>query len=485
MIWISFYIAYEIVGWGIRLAMVPIVLRRQMAPGASVAWLGIVALHPYIGLALYLLVGESRLGPRRAEKHRQIMARFRDARRQIEGDRHQTTVAEQAEYQPMIRVAQKISGLPILSNNHVEFFNLPGKFVDRLVADISVATRQVHLLYYIFANDDVGRRVVDALIAATRRGVKCRVLVDGMASRRFLRNSGLSSQLRAAGVEVAAALPVDPIRRELARMDMRNHRKLSVIDDSIAYIGSNNLINPDYGGRRGNPWIDVVARLSGPVVGELATVFAEDWAFETGEELDPCGQNGPDDASENNDVNDVAAQVVPTGPSVPGDTYRRVLLEAIQSSRTELILTTPYFVPDEPTLLALMMACDRGVTVKLIVPKISDSIFAAMAGRAHYQALMQAGVEIYLYRPGLIHAKSSTIDGAFGVFGSANLDVRSFHLNFELTMLFYGKPITERLKSIQLQFLNDSERINAEEWSRRPVLNQYAERAVALLSPLL
>jgi len=278
---------------------------------------------------------------------------------------------------------------------------------------------------------------------------------------------------------------VAPIRRRLGRMDLRNHRKLAIIDGQTAYAGSHNIVDPDYGGRRGSPWIDLTGRFTGPIVGELASIFAEDWAFETGVEIeipypDPARVQSP-----NGPADDVLAQVVPTGPTEPNETYRRLLLAAIQSSRRELILTTPYFVPDETTLLSLMMAADRGVAVKLIVPQTADHFFAAAAGRAHYLSLLRSGVEIHLYRPALLHAKTTTVDDAFALFGSANIDVRSFTLNFELSVLLYGKAITQRLRAIQNQYLSQSTQLNLADWQRRPIASELTDRAVSLLSPLL
>ena len=205
--------------------------------------------------------------------------------------------------------------------------------------------------------------------------------------------AGFRPNSRPPGVEVAAALPVTPLRRRLAQMDLRNHRKLAIFDDRIAYAGSHNVINPDYGGRRGNPWIDVTGRFTGPIVGELASIFAEDWAFETGKEIEIPYPDGHDALSEETSADIFSAQVVPTGPTVPDATFRRLLLAAIQTARKELILTTPYFVPDETTLLSMMMAADRGVEVKLILPQTADHFcrrrrpvalsFAASVGRRH------------------------------------------------------------------------------------------------------
>jgi cardiolipin synthase len=381
----------------------------------------------------------------------------------------------------MVLQAQKISLLPVVGGSAVEFLNDTQAFIGRLVADIDAATAQVHLLYYIFMPDATGERVARALESAAGRGVECRVLVDAVAGRRFFFHwSGLSRRLIKAGVHVTSALPADPIQRRLPRMDLRNHRKLAIIDRRIAYAGSHNLINADYGGRRGAPWCDVTGRFTGPVVAEFAAIFAEDWAFESGQLLDvprahdiPCVAGG------------TPMQVVPTGPTAQGESFRRVFLAAVQSARSRLILTTPYFVPDEPTLVALMMAADRGVEVSLLLPNTPDHFFTAAAGRAHFSKLLAAGVAIYLYRPGLIHAKTTTVDDAFALFGSANLDVRSFNLNFELSALLYGSEVTQRLRGIQMAYLADSCRLDADEWAKRPTLKRYADSAISLLSPLL
>jgi cardiolipin synthase len=483
MVWFSFYLTYELVGWGIRVGMVPTVLRRQLTPGASLAWLGIVSLHPYIGLALYLAVGESRLGPRRLSRHQEIVAHFRNPANHPARQRHQTEGDVPAEYQAMVSQAEKIGGLPLLADNDITFLPSVEAFMKPLLADLAAAQKSVHLLYYIFSCDVIGKQVADAVIAASKRGVKCRVLADALASREFFHLTALGPKLIAAGVEVAAALPVTPIRRRLARMDLRNHRKLTLIDGAIAYVGSHNLISADYGGRKGQPWVDLTGRITGPVVGELASVFAEDWQFETGEEIQipyPEPASAPGESSFR-----AVAQVVPTGPTSPDMTYRRLLLAVIQSARRLLILTTPYFVPDEPTLLALMMAADRGVKVKLILPCLGDHFFAAAAGRAHYHSLLNGGVEIYLYSPGLIHAKTASVDDSLALFGSANLDVRSFGLNFELSVLLYGQGPSRNLRTIQEGYLEKCEKLNLETWDKRARFAEYADRAVALLSPLL
>lgn len=475
----SWFAAYIALAWIIRVSMILVILRRPFAPGASVAWLGVVFLHPYIGLTLYMLVGETRLGPHRIERHRALMAHFRTASPNTAQDLQSLRAELPPASEPMVRQAEKISMMAVLGGNNVEFMDNCDTLVSRLVADIDQATSQVRLLYYIFACDRIGELVARAVISAAGRGVACRVLADGVASRAIFRRNGLAQRLRNAGVKVAAALPVAPLKRGLPRMDLRNHRKLAVIDGAVAYCGSHNLIDPSYGGRRGGPWIDVTGRFTGPIVREFGNVFAEDWAFETEEMLDVLVNDrvGQEPA--------FPMQVVPTGPTAPGESFRRVFLAAIQCAREKVILTTPYFVPDETTLVALMMAADRGVDVSLLLPANPDHFFTAAAGRAHFSRLLEAGVSIFLYPRGLLHAKTTTVDDTLAVFGSANLDVRSFNLNFELSVLLYGRDATAQLRGIQTQFLAESKRLDAAEWGRRSIVKQYADRAIALLSPLL
>jgi cardiolipin synthase len=476
---VSWYLAYRIIGWVIIAIMILVVLRRQLAPGASLAWIGITLLHPYIGLTLYMLVGEARLGPHRKQQYQFLITKSRLRT----SDSSAPPIADKipAEYQPMVLQAGKISGMPVLKGNEVEFLGNSEEMAQKLIDDIEAAKSSVKLLYYIFACDGTGRRVADALCRAVTRGVVCQVLVDAVASRRFLgRWRGLGKKLRHAGVQVEAALRVQLIQRRLPRMDLRNHRKMAVIDHHIGYAGSHNLIDADYGGRRGAPWVDLTGRFKGPMVDELEMVFDEDWAFESGQEF-----KGPAANNVDHPAGEILMQVAPTGPSAPGDTYRRLLLAAIQSARSKLILTTPYFVPDETTLVALMMAADRGVAVSLLLPKNPDHFFTAAAGRAHFSRLMEAGVKIFLYRPGLLHSKSATVDDAFCLFGSANLDVRSFNLNFELSVLLYGHDVTDRLRAIQSQYLADCDALDPVQWEKRSAIKTYGDGAISLLSPLL
>jgi cardiolipin synthase len=469
-------ILYVVSGWIIRAAMLPAVLRRQFTPGAAIAWLGIICLHPYIGLSLYLLVGEKRLGRGRDARHRQLVARYRHPDCKTPDQNLSDGAGPDDPWKPVATQAMKVGQLPVVGANAVDFIIDSSEMTDRLIADIDSARTSVHLLYYIFSPDATGQRVAAALVAAAGRGVACRVLADAFASRVIFRSHGLAEQLRRQKVQVAEALPKALNRRR----DLRNHRKLAVIDGVIAYAGSQNLINADYGGKCGGPWHDLTGRLTGPIVRELSALFAEDWAFETEELLDvvpledaPCEAPG------------IRMQAVPTGPVNADESYRRVLLGTVQSATRRLVITTPYFVPDDPTLVALMMAADRGVEVTLIVPRTPDQFFTAWAARSHFAKLLDSGISIQLYNPGLIHSKTATADDTVALFGSANLDVRSFNLNFELSILAYGPEVTQRLRQIQMGYVRDSTSLELKSWASRSLLRRYGEAAVALVSPLL
>jgi len=472
----SFLVGYTIVAWCIRLWMIPVVLRRQFTTGAALAWLSIVFLHPYFGGILYLLVGESRLGRRRGEVHRQLVEQRR-ARETVRANDVAACVAER--YTPLSREIERIGGMPVVGGNSIDLLDDVAAMTSRLVADIDAAVNTANLCYFIFAADSTGRLVFEALERAASRGVRCRVLADAVASRAIFRRRGLARSTSLPNLSIIPALPVAPIRRGLGRMDFRNHRKLAVIDSRIGYVGSHNLINADYGGNRAGPWVDLTARCQGPIVRQLATTFADDWAFETGEELAlPAEESSPGTGG-------VTVQAAPTGPGATDDSYRKVFLAAIHCARKSLTLTSPYFVPDEPSLVGLEMAADRGVDVTLILPERPDHAFTAAAGRAHFQSLLESGVSICLFQPGLIHAKTTTVDDALAIVGSANLDVRSFMLNFELGVVLYGGEPVARVRDFQERYRSQSRRLTAAEWSRRPVARVYADRALSLLSPLL
>jgi len=476
MSWLLLLAIFE---WSIRVVMVVVILRRNLAPVTALAWLVLIFLVPILGLIIYLLIGVSYLGKRRAKYHREIVGSARSEDRMALMQAHTVRPEMGPEQQTMIVHAERISGNPIVSGNYIELIADSEELYRRMVYDIDASNHHVHLMYYIVRLDRIGHMVTDALKRAASRGVTCRMLVDAAGSRDMLRK-GIAGQLRASGIQLHAMLPAAPWRRKLARIDLRNHRKVVVIDGRIAYAGSHNMVEEDYGHRRAGKWVDLSGRFTGPVANQFQMLFLDDWQFETEEHLDseqlfpslqPAGE--------------IAAQVVPTGPSHEGESFRRVLLAALYTAQRKIIVTTPYLVPDEPTMLALSMAADRGVEVLLIVPRRSDHPLVAAAGRSYFDKLIDSGVKIFQYHGGMLHAKTITVDDAFALLGSANIDIRSFYLNFELNVLLYGPQITHELRFAQQQYLSHSCHVDLVQWRHRPAIKRYAENAAALLSPLL
>lgn len=465
--------------WSIRIVMTAVILRRRFSPSTAMAWLVLIFFVPELGLVVYLLVGVNHLGKQRARSHRIAVDQTRS---RYDPDRFSRYVGRpkiEPQQHNMILQAERISGNPIIAGNDVELLSNADKLTDRLTSDIDSAKHHAHLLYYIFSPDEIGRRISDALIRASDRGIACRLLADAAGSRALFR-SPLPKELRDHGVEVVPMLPVSPWRRKLARIDLRNHRKVAVIDGRCAYAGSHNAVNEDYGHKHAGKWVDLSGRFTGPVVAQFQQLFCEDWTFDTEQTLD-----GDDLFPALEPTGEIAAQLVPTGPNNEGESFRRVLIAALAAAQRHIIMTTPYLVPDEPTLIALAMAVDRGAQVDLVVPHKSDHPIVAAAGRYYYQTLLEAGINIHTYSGGMLHAKTITVDDAFSLLGSANLDIRSFYLNFEVNVLLYGEQITKHLRFAQQQYLNQCQPIVLSEWRERSLIKQYAEGAASLFSPLL
>ena len=289
----------------------------------------------------------------------------------------------------------------------------------------------------------------------------------------------MAPELARAGVEVFEALPVGFFRRGMARWDLRNHRKLVVIDGQIAFSGSHNLIEPSYG-TRDFIWHDLSVRLTGPVVSQLQAVFISDWYFENNDLLED-----PAFFPENPIQGDIAAQVIPSGPNYPTENYQRLLVSAIHGAQKHVTITTPYFVPDESLLNALETAALRGAEINLIVPQVADQRLVGAATQAYYEELLTWGINLYLYQPALVHAKTMAIDDAVAFVGTSNFDIRSFALNFELNMVFYSAALAGELRKRHEGYMKNSTRLELGRWEARPASSRIFQNVAKLFSPLL
>jgi cardiolipin synthase A/B len=466
---------YLISEWGIRLVMFVYVPQRR-SPAAARTWLLFIFLLPWPGLVLYWLFGRIYLPANRVKMQDRASEFVRRARGQI-GTRVSVNPDLPAEFKFVPRLTHKLGDFETLGGNQVELLEDYDGTIDRIIADIDSARRNVHLLFYIYLADATGRRVGEALERAAARGVTCRVLMDAVGSRQGVNK--LARKLRGKRVEVLAMLPVGLFRRNTARFDLRNHRKIVVIDGRVGYTGSQNIVNPEF--VKGYPNEELMVRLTGPVVAQLQAMFLGDHYFETGQVLDPeelfpvllnAGSS--------------PAQVLPSGPGYGQENGRELIIAMLYAARERIVITTPYFVPDEPFLQAIRAASLRGgVEVHLVLSRHANQMITQFAQRSYYDDLLQAGIQIHLYRPRFLHAKHLTIDNHIALVGSTNMDIRSFALNAEVNLLVYDPAVVQQLRAIQERYFANSERLDATAWNRRPLGARVVHNTARLMDSFL
>lgn len=461
--------------WLIRLVMLIYVPQRR-SPAAARTWLLCIFLFPYGGLFLYALFGRPSLPRRRVEMQETVSELIRTVGPQVLREVNLKRPEVKPEFDQAVTLAQNLGDFGIIGNNSVELLADYDGTIGRLVADIDAARDHVHLLYYIFAADDTGIRVADALERAVKRGVQCRVLMDSLGSRRGLRR--LAPRLRAAGVEVHGMLPTSLLRLGTNRFDLRNHRKIAVVDARVGYVGSQNLVNAQF--KEGITYEELVVRVTGPVVNQLQVVFAADWYFETGQAFDLAAIFPPPALT-----GTTPTQVLPSGPGYPQANTQRLMVALIHGARERVVITTPYFIPDTAFLQALQTAVLRGVDVHLVVSRKADQLLVGWAQRSYYEELLDAGVKIHLYRRNFLHAKHMSVDDHIALIGSSNIDIRSFTLNAEVSLLVYDPEVAGRLHAQQDRYFAQADLLTAEGWAQRPTVVKVGQNVARLMDSLL
>jgi len=471
--------------WAVTIGLALRITLRRRPTSSALAWIVLIAALPIVGLTLYLLVGELWLSKPRIRIAERVRRRFRPMFERMP----RCTEADWSDQRPRFRhlseLAYNETGYPAQPRNAIELLDDADETLARIAAAIEGSKQYCHLLYYLWGPGGRADDVAIALEQAAKRGVICRVLVDEVGGRPFF-ESAWPARLRAAGVHVAAALPVGLFRRSLARVDIRNHRKIAVIDGDVAFTGSQNLADPKAFMNKSSvgEWIDLSFALKGPAVKAMELTFRADWAQETGHVID----DDPSDRAAAGALPDgegSIVQVVPCGPDRSTRVLRDLTIAAIYSARHEVIITTPYFVPDDAMLTALTSTARRGVRVRLIVPEKADHPLVRWAARAYYEDLLDAGVSVELHTGGLLHAKSLTVDSSLSLVGSANMDMRSFLINLEVTMLVYGHDFASELRERQLAYSVHSTPINLEVWRGRPKTHRLLANGASVVAPLL
>lgn len=470
--------------WLLRIGLSIRVITRRRSVGWSLSWLVVVLLFPVVGAGVYLLIGENRLGAKRAARVSVLRHRYEGVLPEL----GVPTVVDWSRLGPTAELLQHqagvTAGFPALPGNELRLLEDSETMLHSLIADIDRAQRTCHLESFIWWPGGLADEVAEALVRAANRGVICRVLLDAAGSAQFF-TTGSAKRLRQNGVELVPALPVSLIRMLFVRLDLRNHRKISVIDGEIAYTGSHNLADAEHFGARKKvgPWVDASVRIRGPSVTALGLTFLMDWELATGEGAEELDRTG--DLRTQSAVGPSNVQVVPSGPGLMSQAIHELTLAAIYAARRELVMTTPYFVPDESVLAGLVSAAHRGVEVTVVLPQRNDHPIVQLASRATFDDLLAEGVRIARFPGGLLHSKTMVIDQEIGFIGSVNMDMRSFWLNFEITLFVYDQTFAAQLRAMQDRYLDRARFVAREQWRRRSAATRFAESTARLFGPVL
>jgi len=445
-----------------------IIVPRNRRPQSALAWLLLIYVLPLVGFLLFLLLGSRRLPRRRREQQEEINTYILET---TEGmDRVSKDSPWPPWLEPIVELNRNLGAMPLVGGNTARLYTDYSASLAAMAEAVRTATRSVHVEFYIMSIDDETRDFFDALAEAVERGVTVRVLYDHVACLRVKGYRRLLARLDEIGALHHAMLPVRPWRGQWQRPDLRNHRKFLIVDGQLAFTGSQNLIERGYKRRRRRDgsrlaWKEVMVRFEGPIVAGIEALFATDWYSETDElllretvippEIDPG--LGLD------------AQVVPSGPAFEGENNLRLFNSLVYAAQEQVQICSPYFVPDESMLYAITTAAQSGLDVQLFVSEVGDQPLVFHAQRSYYEELLRAGVRIWLYRaPTVLHAKHFTIDDQVAIIGSSNMDMRSFSLNLEVSIMVRGESIIRELREIERSYREQSRELTLDEWMRRP-----------------
>lgn len=473
---IDYTIKFIAIGW------VP----ENRSPSASTAWLLVILLIPFLGLPLFLLLGSQQITGRR---HR-VQSLAGELIR--ERTAHMPTIPDGVDVDDVHRatfeLTRKLTSMPAVTSTECDIFTDFYECRDRMIEVIDQAERSVHVQSYIFALDDATLSFVEALERAHERGVDVKILVDPIGSWKYPGYYRLKRTLTKSGMQWHTMLPVSLLKFTWRRLDLRNHRKMVIVDGERVFMGSLNMIEPEYerpkNHKTGRQWVDTFIELHGQVALSFDAVFAVDWTseqFNTPEAQQPIVVEHDTSIGGNENV----VQVLPSGPGFSTEPNLRVFNDMIYQANERILVVSPYFVPDESMLMALTTAAYSGVDVQLFVNEKSDQFMVGHAQQSYYQALLHAGVKIYRYpAPAILHSKFLVIDHSFAAFGSSNLDMRSFGLNYEITLLTAHGSIVAKLIDIAAEYRLVSNRLTQEEWSKRPFRQRYLDSVFRLTSAL-
>ena len=458
------------------------ILRPHREPASRLAWVMLIAGLPVVGIVAYILLGETSIGKKRVARERKVAANLPAMASPASENEAYLKAEFPGRCAPLFHLGKTINGFAPVGGNTGQLMTDSNAGIDSIVADMDAASDHIHLIFYIWLADNNGLKVVEALKRAAARGVACRAMADGLGSRLMI-GSKHWQDMREAGVQVAVALSIgNPLLRSLhGRIDLRNHRKIVVIDDRITYCGSQNCADPEFRVKaKFAPWVDALIRFEGPIARQNQHIFVSDWMAQVDEDIRSLLE-APVYASSKG----FPAQVIATGPTVRNSAMPEMFVALMHAARHALVITTPYYVPNESMQDALCAAARRGVTTTIVFPARNDSIQVAAASHSYYRELLEAGVKIHEYVGGLLHTKSMTIDGEMTLMGSANMDRRSFELNYENNILFYDPVLTDVMRRRQETYLASSQTVTVEMVEQWSMVRRLWNNSIAMLGPIL
>lgn len=481
--WIS--VALVVVGWLIPVVMLFIVPVNRK-PSSATAWLLLIFALPWVGLLIFLLIGSPKLSPRRRALQRQIDGYISEyIARSREDPQLRPLVAPEVDerHVPLVQLGTVLGALPAMAGNSVEILTDYDGMLARMAADIDAAQVYVHVQFYILIADEVTEVCFSAMERAVARGVPVCALYDLVGSRKYPTYQATLERMRAGGISALPMLPLS-LRGDRNRPDLRNHRKILVVDGEVAYTGSLNMIHRTYHRKDAIYYDELMARVSGPAAKALDAVFRTDWLSESGERL-TTGPN-PSPPAAFRQAGEALCQVLPSGSGFENENNLRMFVDLIHTSRRRLVICNPYFVPDDALMMAVVNAALRGVDVTMFNSEAQDQFLVANAQRSYYQQLLEAGVKIRLYRaPTLLHTKTMSIDDEVAVIGSSNLDMRSFELNLEVSLICYDRGVVADLRRAEAAYHARSSPVELDAWRRRPLPKLLFENLARLMSALL
>ena len=478
LVWVIFVFVLDITVRILAIIFVP----RNRRPTAAMAWLLAIYFIPIVGVLLFLLIGNPRLPRKRRRKQEVINESIRQMSRGLDLGTLRPNAPDW--FRSLVRLNHNLGAMPISGDNGAILISGYEESIDTMAAAIREAQDYVHVEFYILQSDATTESFFAAMEEVAARGVKVRVLLDHWANRGKPFYKKTIKRLDAMGADWHLMLPVQPFRGAYTRPDLRNHRKLLVVDGLVAFTGSQNITDPTYNLRknikRGLRWVDMMTRVDGPVVASINAVFLSDWYSETDEIIDDIELFDVRTGS-----GDLDCQVIPSGPGFEFQNNLKLFMSLLFAAQDKLIIVSPYFVPDEGLLLAIQTACQRGVHVELFVSEEGDQAMVYHAQRSYYEALLRGGVKIYMYKkPYILHSKSMSVDDEVAVIGSSNMDMRSFGLNLEISLLVRGEEYVQQLRAVEDQYRALSRELTLDEWMKQPLRSTVLDNLARLTSAL-